>query len=397
MANTTRGIPYPDDYSDAADVPATLQSLAATVDTLIGSVDTKATNAGTAAASAATAASNAASAVAGHTHNGSGSANIAMTAVTGLSGALGGKADTGHTHAQYAAATHTHSSAELAAHTHADYSPAAHTHLQAQSHGSADTDSSTAAIHHTLGIGANQAAPGNHVHSGYADTSHTHSGYAATAHNHDTAYATTGHTHNGFATTSHNHDTAYATASHGHNGFATTSHGHTSLSELDISQTFVASSSGSNRAFRVGSDGRVYAYGIDGSTTDNAANVRVGASAQLLKSTSTIRVKEEVIPLSNEIAGVPYLKLARDTASVDPYDVLLVSPAEYKSLCPADDNHRSLGFIAEDVAEKFPWAAEWDDLGDPSAVRDRPILAALLCVVQDQQKRISALEAQLGI
>lgn len=41
-----------------------------------------------------------------------------------------------------------------------------HSHTQAQSHNSPDTDSSTSAIHHTLGTGANQAATGNHTHAG---------------------------------------------------------------------------------------------------------------------------------------------------------------------------------------------------------------------------------------
>lgn len=33
-------------------------------------------------------------------------------------------------------------------------------------HTRADTDSGTGAIHHTLGIGHNQASPGDHVHDG---------------------------------------------------------------------------------------------------------------------------------------------------------------------------------------------------------------------------------------
>ena len=42
---------------------------------------------------------------------------------------------------------------------------ATHTHTQSQSHNSADTDQSETALHHTLGVGANQAARGNHTHS----------------------------------------------------------------------------------------------------------------------------------------------------------------------------------------------------------------------------------------
>lgn len=381
MANTTRGIPYPDDYSDAADVPATLQSLAATVDTLIGSVDTKATNAGTAAQSAATSASNAASAVANHTHNGSGSANIALTAVTGLSGALSGKADAGHTHAIYAAATHTHSSAELAAHTHADYSPSGHTHTQAQSHGSADTDSSTAAIHHTLGIGSNQAAPGNHVHSGYADTSHTHSGYAGSSHTH-TEYSTSGHTHNGYAATSHNHDTAYATTGHTHDGFATTSHSHT-FTSLNLNSITVSTATADFP-------------GVYSNNTTGLDNVGITNVGRLRRLSSSQDIKYDIAAVTGllDIAVDP--ERQTPVVTIDPQDVLDVAVAEFSLI---DDGRpterRLLGFIADDVAAKFPVAATRDEQGKPSGVLDTPIVAALLAIVKDQQRAIADLTSRV--
>lgn len=53
--------------------------------------------------------------------------------------------------------THDHSGVE--SNDHGSRLPQAHTHE------SADTDSSLTAIHHTLGYGAFQAAPGNHTHS----------------------------------------------------------------------------------------------------------------------------------------------------------------------------------------------------------------------------------------
>jgi hypothetical protein len=51
-------------------------------------------------------------------------------------------------------------------------------------HSNADTDGSAKALHHTLGPGPSQAAPGNHTHdagassglSGYATSDHTHTG-----------------------------------------------------------------------------------------------------------------------------------------------------------------------------------------------------------------------------
>lgn len=46
---------------------------------------------------------------------------------------------------------------------------------QVNTHLSPDTDTATTSLHHTLGTGANQAATGNHNHSGtYATVSHTH-------------------------------------------------------------------------------------------------------------------------------------------------------------------------------------------------------------------------------
>jgi hypothetical protein len=162
---------------------------------------------------------------------------------------------------------------------------------------------------------------------------------------------------------------------------------------LDVQTSVGIASSTNGRGLRVASGGQVYSYGIDDNTTANAANVRVGASAQLLKSTSTIRVKDQLSPLDDNLAGVPADKLSADPASVDPYDVLNLTPTEFRSLSPADGDARALGFIAEDVAAKFPWAANWDDNGLPSAVEDRPIIAALVAVIKDLRARIEALEA----
>ncbi len=153
--------------------------------------------------------------------------------------------------------------------------------------------------------------------------------------------------------------------------------------------------SGGNRALRVNGTGEVFSYGIDDNTTANAANVRVGANAQLLRSTSTQRVKDHIISLGGDLAGVDPAKVSDEAASVNPYDVLNVAPVEFQSLAPTDDGQRLLGFIAENVAEVFPWAAEWDDTGQPSSVADRPILAALLAVVRDQAATITDLTARI--
>ena len=165
----------------------------------------------------------------------------------------------------------------------------------------------------------------------------------------------------------------------------------------DVSSSTSAefSYSSGSRALRIASNGEVFSYGIDNNTTTSAANVRVGASAQLLKSTSTVRHKDDLAPLDDDLAGVSSDKLSSEPASVDPFDVLSLTPTEFRSLSPADASARYLGFIAEDVALKLPWAANWDDEGLPSAVEDRPILAALLHVVKAQQATITDLSARI--
>lgn len=171
--------------------------------------------------------------------------------------------------------------------------------------------------------------------------------------------------------------------------------GEVSTNDITAGGTFLMGFSNGDRAFRVASDGKVYSNGIDDNDTANAANVRVGASAQLLRSTSTQRVKDHITSLGGDLLGVDPAKISTETASANPYDVLEIAPVEFQSLAPSDGGQRLLGFIAENVAEVFPWAAEWDDVGEPSSVADRPILAALLAVVKQQQATITDLRTRI--
>lgn len=167
--------------------------------------------------------------------------------------------------------------------------------------------------------------------------------------------------------------------------------------EINASDRFEASLIGVNPAFVVNIDGEVFSRGIEATTTGDAANVRVATSGsrQLLRSTSTIRLKANLAPLSDDLENIPADKLGSDPASVDPYDVLAVTATEFESLSPADNSARMLGFIAEDVAAKLPWAVVWDEDGLPTEVQDRPILAALLHVVKEQQHTITDLRTRI--
>lgn len=166
---------------------------------------------------------------------------------------------------------------------------------------------------------------------------------------------------------------------------------------LDVVTSVLMGLSGGSPAFRVNASGQVFSRGIENSTSGNPANVRLlGASqAQLVLSTSTVRNKTDLKPLVNTLEGVAPDKISDEAASCDWNDVLTLAPVVFRSLCDVDNDDEILGFVAEDVAAKFPWAAEWDEEGQPSTVNDRPILAALLAVVRDQAGIIEELTTRI--
>jgi len=169
-------------------------------------------------------------------------------------------------------------------------------------------------------------------------------------------------------------------------------------SNLDAGGTIDVGYSGSDRALSIDSSGNVFSMGITKGTTADAANVRVAGTVgggQLYRSTSSARYKDNILTLGPPIEGVDADRLSAGLGDVDVYDVLSVSPAQFHSLATGDGDASFLGFIAEDVAAKFPWAADYDGEGRPESVKDRPILAALLAVVQDQQSAITALSARI--
>jgi hypothetical protein len=129
--------------------------------------------------------------------------------------------------------------------------------------------------------------------------------------------------------------------------------------------------------------------------TTNAVRIGGATTYILMRSTSSQRIKDRIVPLSGSLTNVDISKISTEPLSFNPIDVLNITPAEFQSISIADDDRRILGFIAEDVYEKFPLAADWDEDGTPSNVSDRAIVAALLEVVKQQQKRIQELSDKI--
>lgn len=116
---------------------------------------------------------------------------------------------------------------------------------------------------------------------------------------------------------------------------------------------------------------------------------------RLRAKTSTQRYKYDIAAVDGTFTDVdPERQI--DVVTVNPHDLLNVAVAEYSWLEDGQPTDwRELGFIAEDVAAKFPIAVSIGPDGLPIAVRDTPILAALLAVVKEQQATIIDLRARI--
>jgi hypothetical protein len=148
------------------------------------------------------------------------------------------------------------------------------------------------------------------------------------------------------------------------------------------------------------------AINISGSNTDFPGSVsNAGATTgdagfngnRLRQKASTQRVKYDIAAVDGSLAAVDPERQV-DVVTVDPHDLLDVAVAEFSWLEQNEPTEwRELGFIAEDVAAKFPIAASLDSEGQPMAVRDTPILAALLMLVREQRSMIEELQSRVEV
>jgi hypothetical protein len=135
-------------------------------------------------------------------------------------------------------------------------------------------------------------------------------------------------------------------------------------------------------------DGIVRAQNVYDNTTGTAANVNVNAAGRLLRSTaSSMRYKTDIKPVENE--------------ELDPYKLLGLTVYQYKfreDYLSSDDlryNQDVIGFIAEDVDEHYPIAANYNDDGSVERWDANYVVPGLLKIIQDQQIRLEILENKL--
>ena len=146
------------------------------------------------------------------------------------------------------------------------------------------------------------------------------------------------------------------------------------------------------RSFKA-SDGEMYiqAPDIRNRTTSSGSNVRVNSNGTLYRyvsGSSSIRYKKDITTMLND--------------ELDPERLYDLHVWQYKyregHLDKNDQRYGQdiIGFIAEDVKQKYPIAANYDEDGQIEGWSTEIILPAMLKLIQDQKKEIDELKERLN-
>lgn len=343
---------------------------------------------------------------------------------------LDGKANTDHTHTEYAAVNHTHTAYATKNHTHTEYAAADHTH-----NGYATTASVTA-VENALDGKANAShthtqsnitgletalagkADSNHNHdTAYATIDHTHDGYAAVNHTH-TEYATTSdvsalendisgkadvnHTHSGYAPTSHTHSqddiaglstalagkastshthTGYAATNHTHSGYASTSHTHSNY--LPTSGGTISGDVNVTGLVKVGGQQCIYNSGTMVTLSTNNRETMIAGSKIYSKVQISVSSDER---LKENIKAAPISDL-----------VSLVDNLDVKTFNYIGKEEENIGVIAQELIKENPDLAKYfvrQDENGYYSVKTADLVFPLIVAVQELTKRLNDLEAQ---
>jgi len=135
-----------------------------------------------------------------------------------------------------------------------------------------------------------------------------------------------------------------------------------------------------------------------GSGGANTVSVATSASDYIMyRNVSRQAYKTEISPislysnLSNSISKEKII-----APLIDSNKVLDITPVFFKSILPIDENKKFLGFIAEDIYDKFPELSILDENGIPDYYNINGIVAAMLAVLQGQKVKIDELETRIA-
>jgi hypothetical protein len=135
-------------------------------------------------------------------------------------------------------------------------------------------------------------------------------------------------------------------------------------------------------------NGNISAIGVYKTTTTDAPNVHVMSNGYMKRSTSSSeRYKRDI---TEELS---------DALNPQKLYALPVKSYKYKDdyLSESDTRYQKdiIGFIAEDVAEIYECAVQYNEKGQPEMWNSNVMIPALLKLIQEQNERIKALEEKI--
>jgi len=129
------------------------------------------------------------------------------------------------------------------------------------------------------------------------------------------------------------------------------------------------------------SNGTLVSIPTYNNTSGATANMAVTASGEFVRSTSALKYKEDITPVSYGLQTI-----------------LNMQPIEYKSKCEADKDavHKFIGFIADWEEANLPALVQKNGDGEVEGFSYDRLTAVLCKAIQEQQEIIGKLEARLA-
>ena len=112
---------------------------------------------------------------------------------------------------------------------------------------------------------------------------------------------------------------------------------------------------------------------------------------------STISIKENILPLTGiQSSVVPKEKngIGKSSLKTDPENIFNITPVEY-SIVNEDDSVKEVGFIVEDLLEKWPSAVTYDKNGNPQSYNTNSIVAGLIYAVSTLKNKVEELQGRV--
>lgn len=129
-------------------------------------------------------------------------------------------------------------------------------------------------------------------------------------------------------------------------------------------------------------------------------NVHITTAGVFRRNSSNQKNKHSIIALSDSPFGESVLKnkILDGEPNINYLNILNITPVEFKTIEDGVKTNRTLlGFIADDIADKVPEIATYDENGVPEYYDVNAIVSGLLAVVQNQQKEINELQNKLNV